>query len=94
VHAHLGWVGGLGLGRGVAGVGVRRWPAAAAAAARGSGEERHIRQYVTWGGSMGPRGESGTVGRQRERAELQAHRRRRQWRAAARLAHRGGNGGV
>jgi hypothetical protein len=40
VHAHLGWVGGLGSGRGVAGVGVRRWPAAAVAAARGSGEER------------------------------------------------------
>jgi hypothetical protein len=36
VHAHLGWVGGLGSGGGVAGVGVRRWPAAA----RGSGEER------------------------------------------------------
>jgi hypothetical protein len=35
VHAHLGWVGGLGSGGGVAGVGVRRW----AAAAQGSGEE-------------------------------------------------------
>jgi hypothetical protein len=39
VRAHLGGVGGLGSGGGVAGVGVRRWPAAAAAAARGSGEE-------------------------------------------------------
>jgi hypothetical protein len=36
VHAHLGWVGGLGSGRGVTGVGARRWPAVAA---RGSGEE-------------------------------------------------------
>jgi hypothetical protein len=41
VHAHLGWVGGLGSGRGVAGMGVRRWLAAAAAATRDSGEERH-----------------------------------------------------
>jgi hypothetical protein len=40
VHAHLGWVDGLGSGEGVVGVGVRRWPAAAAAAARGSGEEK------------------------------------------------------
>jgi hypothetical protein len=42
VPAHLGWVGGLGSGGGVVGVGVRRWPAAAAAAARGSGEERRM----------------------------------------------------
>jgi hypothetical protein len=39
-QAHLGSVGGLGSGRGVAGVGARRWPAAAAAAARGFGEGR------------------------------------------------------
>jgi hypothetical protein len=39
VHGHLGWVGGLGSGGGVTGVGARRWPAAAAAVARGSGEE-------------------------------------------------------
>jgi hypothetical protein len=39
MHAHLGWVGGLGSGGGVAGVGFRRWPAAVAAEARGSGEE-------------------------------------------------------
>jgi hypothetical protein len=39
VHAHLGWIGGLGSGGEVAGVGVRRRPAAAAAAARGAGEE-------------------------------------------------------
>jgi hypothetical protein len=40
VHAHLGWVGGLGSRGEVDGVGVRRRPVAAAAAARGSGEER------------------------------------------------------
>jgi hypothetical protein len=33
-HAHLGSVGGRGLGGEVAGVGARRWPAAAAAEAR------------------------------------------------------------
>jgi hypothetical protein len=41
VQAHLGWVDSLGSGEGVVGVRVRRWPAAAAAAARGSGEEKH-----------------------------------------------------
>jgi hypothetical protein len=56
--------------------------------------EAHGRQYAALGGSTCPRGESGTVGRRRERVELQAHRRQRQWRAAARLARRGGNGGV
>jgi hypothetical protein len=35
VQAHLGWVEGLGSGGGVVGVGVRWWPATAAAAARG-----------------------------------------------------------
>jgi hypothetical protein len=53
-------------------------------------EEAHGRQCATWGGSTGPRGESGTVGRRRERAALQVHRRRRQWRAAARVVRRGG----
>jgi hypothetical protein len=55
--------------------------------------EAHGRQYVTWGGSTDPRGESGTVGRRRERAELRAHRRQRQWRATARVARREGSGG-
>jgi hypothetical protein len=58
----------------------------------GSGIRRggaHGRQYVTWAGSTGPRGESGTVCRRREWAELQAHR-RRQWREVARLARSGG----
>jgi hypothetical protein len=40
VHAHLGWVGGLGSGGEVVGMVVPRRPAAAAATARGSGEER------------------------------------------------------
>jgi hypothetical protein len=32
--------------------------------------EAHGRQYVTWGGSTGPMGESETVGRWQERSEL------------------------
>jgi hypothetical protein len=40
VQAHLGWVGGLGSGGGVAGVGVQRWPTTVATAARGSDEEK------------------------------------------------------
>jgi hypothetical protein len=37
-------------------VGARRWTAAAAAVARGSGEGRaHRWQCVTWGGATGPR---------------------------------------
>jgi hypothetical protein len=39
VHAHLGSIGSRGWGGEVAGEGARRWPAAAAAASRGSGEE-------------------------------------------------------
>jgi hypothetical protein len=48
VHAHLGWVGGLGSGGEVAGMGVRRRPAAAAATARGSGEERRTSNARPW----------------------------------------------
>jgi hypothetical protein len=40
-------------------------------------------QCAALGGAMGPREESGTVGRRQERAERRAHRRRRQWQAAA-----------
>jgi hypothetical protein len=39
VHAHLGSIGSRGWGGEVAGARARRWPAAAAATARGSGEE-------------------------------------------------------
>jgi hypothetical protein len=39
VHAHLGSIGSCGWGGEVAGAGARRWPAAAAVAARGSAEE-------------------------------------------------------
>jgi hypothetical protein len=38
-HAHLGPEGGWSWGGGAAGAGARRWPAVAAAAARGSGED-------------------------------------------------------
>jgi hypothetical protein len=56
--------------------------------------EAHERQCANLGGSTGPRGESEAVGRRRERAALQAHRRRRQWRAAAVWRAEGANGGA
>jgi hypothetical protein len=40
VHAHLGWVDGLGSGEGVVGMGVRRGSTTVVAAARGSVEEK------------------------------------------------------
>jgi hypothetical protein len=56
--------------------------------------EAHRRQCATLGGSTGPRGESEAVDRRRERVALQAHRRRRQWRAAAVWSAEGANGGA
>jgi hypothetical protein len=64
VHAHLGSIGSRDWRGEVAGAGARRWPAAAAAAARGSGEEgARLGDARPRGGAMGSREESGTVGR-------------------------------
>jgi hypothetical protein len=77
----------------VAGDGSQRWPAAVAAAARGKpARRRGAGQLASALASLEPRGATGVVDRRRAWAASSSTGRQRQWRRAARVGARRGQG--